>query len=313
MPFVSSKPVAKAGEIIDPQLLADVEALQALYGDAFRTVASAVQVARRAMELQQRGQVSDLRLFQEVLASEIAGGLREAMRSVSEGVQEQVLAASRAAIEALPSGLSAMVRFNATDPRAVAWANERVGLLIRNIETEALGQVRRIIAESLTQGTGVAVAASQIRNVVGLHPRWAQAVESFQERELERLLEFGLSPASALEAAQVAGFGYSQRLINARALTIARTEVMAAQNAGQVLGWYQAADQGYLDLSLAQKEWVAGPSGWQGIEVCPVCMDLNGLRVSVEGVFPNGEVMPPAHPNCRCTLNLIPLALLEAV
>lgn len=311
MAFVSLKPVAKAGEIIDPELLADVDVLQALYRDAFRRIASSAEIARRLLDAQQAGGTADLRLFQEVLAGELSSGLREAMQTVSEGTREQVLTSIEKSLATLPRGLSALVRFDAADPRAIAWAQERVGLLIRNIEVEALAEVRRVIAGVLRDGGGVAAAAGQIRNVIGLHPRWARAVDAFQEREFERLIDLGLSPESALEAARAAGFGYSERLVNARALTIARTEVIAAQNAGQVLSWYQAADQGYLDLGLAEKEWVAGPSGWKGIEVCEQCQTLNGQRVPVTSVFPNGEVMPPAHPNCRCTLNLIPLAGLE--
>jgi hypothetical protein len=90
-------------------------------------------------------------------------------------------------------------------------------------------------------------------------------------------------------------------------LNIARTEILAAQNIGQLLSWYQAADQGFVDLSRAEKEWVAGPSGWKNIDVCPICEDLEGQRVPVTGVFTNGEICPPAHPNCRCTMNLIAL------
>jgi len=67
----------------------------------------------------------------------------------------------------------------------------------------------------------------------------------------------------------------------------------------------------FLDLATAEKEWVVGPDGWKGVMVCPRCMEMSGERVPVESVFSNGEIAPPLHPNCRCVMNLIPLADME--
>jgi hypothetical protein len=315
MPFVSvvKKPLAKGLKVdglIDETLQAEMEAMAALYANAIRRTASAVDVAKKIMDAQARGTTADLRLFQEVLASEVTRGLAEALAEVSNGTRAQVLRDTERAIKRLPSGLSARVSFNNADPRAAAWARERAGSLIKGIEQEALIAVRKVISDALLSGGGVAVASARIRRVVGLHPRWQTAVEGFRAREVKRLLDNGMDAAEIADASLETVEIYAERLRSARALTIARTEVMAAQNMGQVLSWYQASDDGYLDMSLAVKEWVAGPSGWKSIEVCPVCMELDGQQVPVNGRFSNGDVMPPSHPNCRCTMNLIPLALL---
>ena len=79
----------------------------------------------------------------------------------------------------------------------------------------------------------------------------------------------------------------------------------------QLISWLQASDNGVLDLNQALKEWVTGPDGWVGIAVCPVCLELGGQRVPVLSVFSNGEATPPAHPNCRCNMNLVVLTGLE--
>jgi hypothetical protein len=262
------------------------------------------------MDAQLRGTTADLRLFQEVLAAEVTRGLADALAEVSSVTREQVLRDTERAIKRLPSGLSARVSFNNADPRAAAWARERAGSLIKGIEQEALIAVRKVISDALLTGGGVVAVSARIRRVIGLHPRWQTAVEGFRARAVKRLLDDGMDAAEIADASLGTVEIYAERLRSARALTIARTEVMAAQNMGQVLSWYQASDDGYLDMSLAVKEWVAGPSGWKGIEVCPVCLELAGQQVPVNGRFSNGEVMPPAHPNCRCTMNLIPLALL---
>ena len=311
MPFVTLKPKATIeASVIDPVLQTEMVNLAALYGDAMRNIRSGVEVAKKISQAQRNNTTNDLRLFQDILASEIIKGLAESMRLVSSGVRQQILRDTERAIMNLPAGVNAKISFRNNDPRAIAWANERSGLLIKSIETEALTAVRGIISNALQQGASIPVVARKISRVVGLHERWQKAVDNFAFAEFQRLVAGGMDAELALETSSGASLTYSSKLINARALTIARTEIMASQNMGQVLSWYQASDDGYLDLSLAEKEWVAGPSGWKGIFVCPICLELDGQQVPVEASFTNGEIMPPAHPNCRCTLNLIPLALL---
>jgi hypothetical protein len=81
---------------------------------------------------------------------------------------------------------------------------------------------------------------------------------------------------------------------------------MAAQNQGTLLSWLQAGEKGLINLSLTKKEWMAGPSGWKGINVCDFCAPLNGQQVPVTAPFDNGLLAPPAHPSCRCRMILVP-------
>lgn len=299
------EPVAKGIEdIVDEDLLADIEALSALYTNAITGLSAAVREARRLLAEQGRSGNLDLRLFQEVFASRAIEFLRQELASVSAETANQVLQSARMSIDNLPARVATRIRFDNQDPRAIEWANQRAGAMIREIEQEALQTVRNAISNVLSSGGGVPRAAKQIERVIGLHPRWQQAVNNFYNKEVAR---FGrtMSPDSAITAAQETALVYQNQLIRARALNIARTEILAAQNIGQLLSWYQAADQGFVDLSRAEKEWVAGPSGWKNIDVCPICEDLEGQRVPVQSVFTNGEISPPAHPNCRCTMNLV--------
>ena len=81
---------------------------------------------------------------------------------------------------------------------------------------------------------------------------------------------------------------------------IARTEVQLAQNQGRYLGWQQSYESGLLDGG-STKMWI---TAYQ--DVCDECQELNGQVVSWNGAFTNGDIMPPAHPNCRCTAVVIP-------
>ena len=299
--------VVTKGEITDPILAQEIQALANLYDTAFRGLAAAAERARNAMVAAGRTSTADLRGFQEVFAAEVQRSLGASLSEVSDGTREQLLRDVQRAIKELPDGISVTMRFDRTDPRAIQWASTRAGTLIQQIQTETLEAVRRIIANALSQGGGVFGAATQLSRVVGLHSRWQTAVDNFYENEIERLAE--LFPELGAEElglrAQASAETYRNRLIGARAETIARTEVIAAQNTGQLVSWLQAADQGLLDLNRAQKEWVVGPDGWAGIAVCDICLELGGETVPVLGVFSNGEAYPPAHPNCRCNMNLI--------
>jgi hypothetical protein len=295
-----------SGEITDPALLADITALQDLYQSAITGMSAAVTRAQQLLAQQNRTGTLDLRLFQEVFATQAVEALRQSLRDVSDGTAEQVLLEARRAIERLPAGIYGKMSFDAKDPRAIAWAEQRAGAMIAQIQAEALTAVRGIISRVLSSGGGVPRAAKEIQRVIGLHDRWQRAVDNFYGKEVGRLSRT-MSIDSAIQKAEEASLKYRDQLIRARSLNIARTEILASQNIGTLLGWYQASDQGFLDLADARKEWVVGPDGWKGVEVCAICMDLAGQQVPVTAVFSNGEICPPAHPSCRCSMSLLTL------
>jgi len=72
--------------------------------------------------------------------------------------------------------------------------------------------------------------------------------------------------------------------------TIARTEVMRAANYGRYSAWKRSG-------VVKGKEWV---TAWDD-RTCDICMGLDGERRKLDDVFSIGVMMPPAHPNCRCT------------
>jgi nitrate reductase NapAB chaperone NapD len=298
--------VTKA-EILDPVLREEIAALANLYDTAFRGLAAAAERARNAMIAAGRTGTADLRSFQEVFAAEVQRSLGTSLVDVSDGTREQLLRDVERSIRELPEGISVSMRFDRLDPRAIQWASTRAGTLIQQIQTETLTAVRRIIADALAGGGGVIGASSQLVRVIGLHERWQAAVDNFYENQIEDLTEMfpELGAEEIATRAQGAAEEYRARLVRTRADTIARTEIIAAQNTGQLVSWLQAADQGFLDLNNAYKEWVVGPDGWAGIAVCEICLELGGETVPVLGVFSNGEAYPPAHPNCRCNMNLI--------
>jgi SPP1 gp7 family putative phage head morphogenesis protein len=83
---------------------------------------------------------------------------------------------------------------------------------------------------------------------------------------------------------------------------IARTEIQIAQNEGRQEGWNQAAEQGYVDVE-AQKMWVIA----EDERTCDICVELDGEIVPWNETFSSGHETPGrVHPNCRCTMVIIP-------
>jgi SPP1 gp7 family putative phage head morphogenesis protein len=95
---------------------------------------------------------------------------------------------------------------------------------------------------------------------------------------------------------------YSDSLKSKRATMIARTEIQIAQNEGRQEGWNQAAEQGYVDVE-SQKMWIIA----QDERTCDICSELDGEIVPWNETFSSGHETPGrVHPNCRCTMVIIP-------
>lgn len=247
-----------------------------------------------------------LATFQTLLSDAVVQHLSAQIPSATGVMSRQAFRAAVRAIKDLPTGLSIAMSFDKSDPRAIAWARLRAGKMIVQIQDEQLQAIRQIISNAIANGVTVPQAAKQIEQVVGLHDRWQRAVNNAYERDVQRFIAEGVNSERAVTMAQQNAAKYRQKLIRARARNIARTEVMAAQNQGTLLSWLQAGEKGLINLSLTKKEWMAGPSGWKGISVCDFCAPLNGQQVPVTSPFDNGLLAPPAHPNCRCRMILVP-------
>jgi hypothetical protein len=191
-------------------------------------------------------------------------------------------------------------QFAVSDPRAVAWASTQSGRFVVGVSDEVRESVRQIITDSYLRQYDYRTAADAISRQVGLHPRWASAVEGQHQRNLARFIADGMDPTDAEAKAGRLSSAYRDRLVQSRAMTIARTEISMASNQGRLLSWQQAAERGLVDLSASTKQWLAEP------DACPVCAEIAGEEVTADGDFSIGVAMPPAHPNCKCAAILLP-------
>lgn len=199
------------------------------------------------------------------------------------------------------------IAFDAADKNALLWAEKRAAELITAIEDQTRQGIRQIIFESVRDGIDADTTAKRIKNVIGLHPRWASAVNTYEQKQVTRLIKEGLSPDKAKKKAGELASKYRDSLVKKRSKMIARTEIMTTSNKGREMGWQTLGQEGLVD-PVSEKEWITAPRGSSYGEPCDTCSSMRGQRVRYNHAFPNGLFSPPAHPHCRCTVKLVPPA-----
>jgi SPP1 gp7 family putative phage head morphogenesis protein len=201
-----------------------------------------------------------------------------------------------------PPRVDFKMSFNKTNPNSLAFAQRRAGELITSIDALTRNSIRKAIIDAFNEQLDYRATARRIKNVVGLHPKWADAVTNFEKREYARLVKSGMKEATARARAIERSTRYSDSLKSKRATMIARTEIQIAQNEGRQEGWNQAAKEGYVDVE-SQKMWIIA----QDERTCDICLDLDGEIVPWNETFSSGDETPGrVHPNCRCTMVIIP-------
>jgi SPP1 gp7 family putative phage head morphogenesis protein len=233
--------------------------------------------------------------------------------------------ASRVALRLLadpiPTGELTFI-FDATSPEVIAWAELHAAEMITIVGQKTKSKVRRLVAQMFNEGIAPVPAAAEIRKLVPLHPNQRAAVRALSKqlkdpknfgkritrfaprpgvRELPgfrvRIPKRGLSAAAHARRVEQ----YRQLQLGWRARNIARTESIRAANEGQRQMWSQAQANGQISVD-AKKEWSAAVGDQR---TCPICEDLDGEQVPIDGDFSLGIDGPPAHPSCRCSTALV--------
>jgi len=194
-------------------------------------------------------------------------------------------------VELAKTHTALLAALNTTNPLATT-AAEFAGRRIVAVSLDTQAEVATLISNAFENGVTVRDTARLIRNVVGLGPRDVSALNTFAEG----LVADGVGPTDV--ASQAARYG--AQLLNRRATTIARTEVIDASSAGQQALWDHAVATGILSPT-SQKVWIAND------DACPECDALDEEVVGIDEQFdgPDGPIDgPTVHPNCECTVGL---------
>ena len=220
----------------------------------------------------------------------------------------------------------ALVTFDATNQRAVLWAQRNRLQLGGGVTTEQREVIRGAIAEGIGAGRNPREVARDIRDSLGLTEYQRSHVASYRRaleagdfanalgRELrdgrsDKLLRRLAREDGQLTAAQVDRMvaRYAENYVAYRAETIARTEALRAVHQGADEAFQQAIDLGQIEAGQLEFEWLAGSAprtrDWHA--------SMNGQKRPPGEAFVSGQgnrLMFPGDPsapasetaNCRC-------------
>jgi hypothetical protein len=260
---------------------------------------SGASIPESAFEQLRLGNIEEFLAF--VDWSQIRGGFGDLQLALES-------AAKRAGTSTFSlGGVDATLLFDLIDERAVQYAQEKVGSLIVEIADGMRETVRDTIAAAQRGELTYQQAAIQLQSTIPLSPRDAGAVVKYREKQFARFMRSGITEAKARTRAENMAARYAAKLLDSRTRTIARTEIMDASMSGRYLGWEAGVSAGYI-ANDSVKEWIAEP------DACPICAALDGTLIgwNDEWQFPEGvsagssNRMPPAHPNCRCAVVILP-------
>lgn len=298
---VISRAIQNAWENVDERDIAN--ALRNLNASQVNDIINSLSIRPSDAEI-----IRQLTLAVRSTLGEAVENVRAVLRGQNRKLPSRVRPLNARELRDLPASMlpqylqavSTTYSFNYTDPRVVLYASTRSGALVTAIDESTRLAIRQTITRAFTDGVTVDQTARILRDVVGLHPRWANAVYNYRVRMIDNLESEGLSTPKAISRADNLTARYRKTLVRARANMIARTEIQLAQNQGRYLGWQQSFEQG-LVAGDTKKMWLTAPR-----DACPICQDLSSQIVGWNQAFTNGNLMPPAHPNCRCVAVLIP-------
>lgn len=176
---------------------------------------------------------------------------------------------------------------------------QQIGDLIQGLTTTQLGTVRTILARILVHGaTEDAIAV--LGQTAGLTERGVRAVE----RAWQDALLQGVEPASARRVADTVRV----RLQRQRARLIARTE--AVRHANAVIQ-ARAEDMAGTGVRMMRQWLSARDEAVDGGDPAGPCrLNDNDQLVELQQPFPSGHHLPPAHPGCRCVIEIFAADLL---
>lgn len=288
-----------------------------------RTIAT-IEVERRLVAALRRRQIQvALEIVRQAMAPATAV-FQTALTNELMRIQEKafVVAGDHLGIAKLTGS------FDLTNPEAVNFASTRGSQFVATLDTHTRAMLRATISSSFIEGIPPRETAALIRESIGLTANQATAIDNYRKflaklgqrdsldalppsvRERVARSDMRILPkkGSSLTEERVDKMvtKYRDRLVRERALTLVRTETMAASNNGQQVLWNKAVDQGLLKETTTRKKFIVTPDD----RLCPICKPMAGQlrRLDESFVSPyNGATVrtPPVHFKCRCAMGLV--------
>ena len=254
--------------------------------------------------------------FEKVLMAQVD----ETATQVYETIRDEVVAArfptfrkAEGDAKPIPTKTEGWYRFDRASPTATGYAKTESAAMVSNMTKDQIASTRSIVHRSFTeQRTRRATSTSLFALLDEMPPAggvstfgtmFAAPTRGLTSRGSNAVFQRGVDLAAAGKSVAQVNDGlekYGTKLRRARAKTISRTEIMRASNAGRMEGMNQALSKGLI-TNNARKQWQTSR-----YDVCPICVGVSGEIRPIKEPFSVGGDHPPAHPNCRCTVRLLP-------
>jgi hypothetical protein len=175
---------------------------------------------------------------------------------------------------------------------ADAWATKYADAVAEDFGRQSALAIARSLPEWLNRRLPASALATRAKDIYGLDPRAAVAYENYASgKTVTRDMSLRSLAEKALERrAQITGQVHS----------------FTALNFGRQMLFAEGVGEGIIPVS-ARKVWVTAVDE----RVCPWCRPMDGVAVPVLDRFEinvagkhHKLVVPPVHPNCRCTVVL---------
>lgn len=246
----------------------------------------------KTSELAAAIEIGDPSLLRETV--EINQQTIEALR----GWQAPVTAVFGRAAKAELARMNFKLNFRLDNPYAVRWIEQHTADLVTAVTEESRRAIQTIVLEGFQQHAPPRRFAIRIREWIGLTERQMKSATNYWLRLNESAVR---SARGADEMADT----YAHRLLRQRALTIARTETIAAAAGGTQASFIAARDAG-LVAPGTKRVWIAAAGSRR---TCPICMGLNDQQAAMDEPFQSRydgsyHFLPPAHVSCRCSIGL---------
>ena len=209
----------------------------------------------------------------------------------SQIIETTFLSAGRLA---LPANDVKELRWDSSNPHVADYLETANSDLVKYISNDTRTVIRESVKNSYDNAWTPRDIAESIKGSIGLLPQHAAAVEKFRAK----MSADGIPSSRALKLSNA----YADRLLNYRAMNIAKTESRRAASYGQLGIWKTGMDQGLIPDG-AEKIWVVSSAP------CPICDPMDGESVAIDDSWElnNGEsveIPNDAHPSCECEMQL---------
>ena len=294
--FVDRSPRSQPYDALHRVADAAYPAIRRLFVDAWEAVRAALPWQAVGDALQRGDLPAILVLVEQAWMETTDRMLRDPLRTRMQQIVGQSARASEPALVRLLGPRVAMT-FDATSPHVLAYVREHSGQLIRDVGTETRQAIRALLVQNMQAGKGWQSLVGDIREIVGVTVRQADALVALRTR----LLASGMNDARVGQLVAQKTRAY----IRLRARTVARHESLLASNAGAHLLHQQLVADGVMDPALYRRFLVITPD--ERLCKSNICRDTRTMNTEGVGVLepfqtPTGPQMyPPLHVLCRCT------------